>query len=361
MLKYSKINIEGESIMKMLNGYMAGANLGHWISQFKGRTGEEKYRHFDSYIQESDFKRMADWGLDHVRVPVDYFIFENDNNPGVYDENGLKYIDFALECCKKYGLNMVLDLHHAPGFSFSFKYDSERNNLFYDEKQQKRYINIWKMFAKRYVNEKENLSFELLNELVLENSEAWNKLWQVTANEILDISPDRYLIIGSNRWNSCSELKNLVIWDNDNIIYNFHFYEPFIFTHQRASWEKHMLEYKKAVAYPFYIKDHKEFINQHFSDTFSEFDYVGKDFLYKALQPAIDFINRNNRPLYCGEYGVIANADNESAIRWLDDITSIFNEYGIGHAVWSYRGFSNITDDNNNVVSDQMVKLISRK
>lgn len=347
--------------MIKLDGYMAGANLGHWISQFKRTSPDEIKHHFDHYITESDFKRMAKWGMDHVRLPVDYFIFENDDNPGVYDENGLKYIDFVLECCKKYGLNMVLDLHHAPGFSFTFKYDSDKNNLFNDEKQQKRYICIWKMFANRYINEGNNIAFELLNELVLENSQDWNKLWQHAANEILEISPQRLIIVGANRWNSCSELKNLVVWENSNIIYNFHMYEPFIFTHQRAEWEKHMSDYKTPVAYPFDKKDHEAFISEHFSDSFGNFDHINKDFLYQAMQPAIDFIKQHNRPLYCGEYGVIKHADLQSTLRWLEDITSIFNEYGIGHAVWSYRGFSDITDVNNDVVSDEMVKLISRR
>ena len=81
--------------MKPHYGYMAGANLGHGISQY-GSQGKE---HWDSYITEPDIERMAEWGLDHVRVPVDYFLFEKDEAPGVYDESGLKYIDNVLNWC----------------------------------------------------------------------------------------------------------------------------------------------------------------------------------------------------------------------------------------------------------------------
>ena len=56
-----------------LDGYMTGCNLGHWISQY-GRKGAE---HWDTYITEPDFARMADWGVDHIRLPVDYFIPRN--------------------------------------------------------------------------------------------------------------------------------------------------------------------------------------------------------------------------------------------------------------------------------------------
>ena len=43
-------------------------------------------------------------------------------------------------------------------------------------------------------------------------------------------------------------------------------------------------------------------------------------------------------PLYCGEYGVIDLADNDSKIRWAADICSVFNKYGIGRAYWNYKG-----------------------
>lgn len=61
---------------------------------------------------------MQSWGLDHVRLPVDYMLFEFDDAPGVYDEARLDYVDRTLRWCKQYGLNLILDLHHAPGFFF---------------------------------------------------------------------------------------------------------------------------------------------------------------------------------------------------------------------------------------------------
>ncbi|MHB1154235.1 MAG: glycoside hydrolase family 5 protein [Eubacteriales bacterium] len=96
-------------------GYMAGANLGHWISQY----GSKSHDHFSNYITESDIKRISEWGMDHVRLPVDYFLFEDDANPGFYREDGLIYIDRCIEWCNKYNINLVLDLHHAPGFFFA--------------------------------------------------------------------------------------------------------------------------------------------------------------------------------------------------------------------------------------------------
>jgi len=83
--------------------------------------------------------------------------------------------------------------------------------------------------------------------------------------------------------------------------------------------------------------------------------------LKRVLKPAFDFIETNKRPLYCGEYGVIDNASVESAIKWCNDLADLLLAHGIGRAVWSYRGFSAITDGNNAIPNMDYVKAVSRK
>ena len=333
-------------------GYIAGANLGHWISQY----GDKSREHFKSYIQEKDIARIASWGMDHVRVPVDYFIFESDDNPGVYLEDGLVYIDDCLGWCKKNGLNMVLDMHHAPGFFFG---DGDKNCLMEDADMQERYINIWKFFAKRYIAEKDNLVFELLNELVAKSSKQWNDLWMRTAAAIHSVSPKRKIIVGGNYWNSVSELSNLTVSENPDILYTFHMYHPMIFTHQAAGWMENTRRYTVPVKYPVDTAEHAAYYNGNIPE--DEKGILGKKYLERVLAPAFEFIEKNKRPLYCGEYGVISNASTESAIKWCNDLADLFLEHGIGRAVWSYRGFSAITGDSNEVLNIDYVKAVSKK
>jgi|LSQX01.3.fsa_nt_gb aryl-phospho-beta-D-glucosidase BglC (GH1 family) len=53
--------------MNKFNGFKAGVNLGGWISQYHQANKE----HFDSFITEADIARIAGWGMDHVRLPMD--------------------------------------------------------------------------------------------------------------------------------------------------------------------------------------------------------------------------------------------------------------------------------------------------
>lgn len=341
-------------MMYQTEGYMAGTNLGHWLSQY----GAKGHEHHDAYITGQDFARIASWGMDHVRLPVDYFLFEDDGAPGVYREDGLRYIDFALECCQKNGLNLILDLHHAPGFFFG---NGAKNDLFTNPASQARFIAIWELFARRYAGVGDSLRFELLNELVWENSDAWNALWPRCVAAIRAITPERRIVIGGNRWNSVNELENLTVTEDPGILYTFHMYEPMIFTHQKASWMPAMRDYPKTVHFPFAYDDHADFFGGRAPSGMEPGAVVDETYLRRFLAPAVRFIEKNRRPLYCGEYGVIAHAPLPDAIRWLDMVTGIFREYGIGHAVWSYRGFAAVTDAENRVVSDELIRVISRR
>ena len=115
--------------MKRLNGYMAGVNLGGWVSQYAGNLQRDPEHHFDRFITEEDIQRIADFGFDHVRVPFDYPLIEDDDKPFVYKESGFAYLDNCVAWCRKAGINLVLDLHRAPGFSFN---EPEKSVLFGD-------------------------------------------------------------------------------------------------------------------------------------------------------------------------------------------------------------------------------------
>lgn len=340
--------------MKKFTGYMAGANLGHWISQYEDKGKE----HWDAYIQEPDFERMKSWGLDHVRLPVDYMLFESDDKPCVYDEERLGYIDRTLEWCKKYGLNLVLDLHHAPGFFFG---NDGRNDLFTSVTSHDRYLAIWRMFSKRYQAEGDNLVFELLNELKWENSDPWNALWLETAKEIWAISPQRRVIIGSNNSANIAALKDLSSVADDRIIFTFHMYEPCVFTHQLCGWVEGTEKQTEQVPFPFAEADQASFytgIGQ--KVPFEGYGIVDETYLEDYVKRAADYSEQHNQMMYCGEYGVYCAAERQSTLNWLNAVANIMTRHGIGRAVWSYRGFSSITSPDNKTFDADMVAAIAR-
>lgn len=340
-----------------LVGYQIGVNLGGWISQFK----EAKKKHFDTFITEQDIRQIASWGMDHVRLPIDYTIIEKENHPFQYKEEGFAYIDQCIRWCEESHLNIILDLHRTPGYAF---HSLKVNRLFEDDPLQERFLSIWRTFATRYREKGRNVTFELLNEIVEPNSNRWNALSKRAVAAIREIDPDRAIIIGGNHYNSVTTLSELDYIEDDNLVYTFHFYEPHIFTHQKASWEPPMKELNFVVTYPSGTEEYNKYQKQseNFRRNYTFGEKIGKDYIRRYLQPALDFMKERNVSLYCGEYGVIDHAPMEGNLRWHEDLCDILIEYGIGRAVWTYKLMSFPLVDNSSKVRDErLIKIVSKK
>ena len=339
--------------------FQVGVNLGGWISQYPAFETS----HFDTFITPSDIDRIASWGMDHVRLPVDYPVLEADAPPFVYREEGLAYIDACLEWCRARDLSVVLDLHKAPGFSFD---DASVESLFNDPVKQDRLVALWEMLARRYCSIGSTLAFELLNEIVLPSSEPWNRLARRVLAAIRAIDPERWVVVGGNQFNSASQLVNLDLPDDPRLLYTFHFYEPLLFTHQKAPWVPVTREYNQRVEYPGECHGLDKFLAAH-----PELDLTGGFILeprvdraavLRAMQPALDFIARTGRPLYCGEYGVIDRAPTPSLLRWHEDVVAILRKHGIGRAVWSYKQMDfGLVDADGRVIIGNLVKIASER
>jgi hypothetical protein len=338
--------------------YRSGVNLGGWISQCS-----YKKDHIANFIKKEDVEKIASWGLDHIRLPFDYPVLEDDNNPFSYKEEGFDVIDKLLGWCKDSALNLVLDMHKAPGYAFG---NSPQDNIiFTDENAQNRFVSLWQAVTKRYKSEKDNVVFELLNEIVDANGDSWNKIIRKAIEGIHSVDKDRHILLGGPNYNSAEGLDSLEIWDNERVLYNFHFYEPFLFTHQRASWTP-LKNVDINQPYPGKIEGIDK-LKTYFSNqmpgqgkSMTADTVFDKTFLEARLAPAIAFAKRTNKELYCGEYGAIDHAELDSRINYLSDMKELFEKYRIGRACWSYKGMNYTSiDEKGNPVSEKLIKALS--
>jgi len=342
------------SIIK--EGFYKGLNLGGWFSQCKEYTQEN----YNTFIVEKDFKQIKELGFDHVRVPFDYHLILEDDYK-TYIQSGIEHLNRALGWCDKYGLNMILDLHKAPGYSFDSK---DENQLFSDPALQEVAIDIWRLLAREYKGRFRNeVIFELLNEIVEPDSSRWNVLASKMVKAIREIDQERYIMIGGNNYNSCSDLQYIPKYDDDKIVYTFHFYEPFYFTHQKAYWSAKSVGYNQTLEYPGEYVNYDEFAKnypQYYSTGLKE-EGLNKEAMRKYLQPAATFLEENDVPLYCGEYGVIALAPLESRIRWHRDFMSLLDELEIGSGCWSYKEMDfELIDADEKPISMELMNILNR-
>lgn len=73
--------------------------------------------HWDTWITEDDFKRMADYGLNTVRIPIPYWVYNVTEDEPYITQKQIPYIQKALNWSSLYGLDVMMDLHAVPGTS----------------------------------------------------------------------------------------------------------------------------------------------------------------------------------------------------------------------------------------------------
>lgn len=324
-----------------------GINLGGWLSQYKIFDRA----HFNTFIQEADIARIASWGLDHIRLPVDYPVLEETLPNERYDVSGFEYIDQCLNWCQKYALNLLIDLHKAPGYAFG---EWERASLFSNPQHRDRFIKIWAGLADHYRGV-ESVVFELLNEIKLPDSSPWNQLVKEVITIIHEIDANRSIILGGNHYNSPDQLQNLDIYEDHHILYTFHFYFPMVVTHQRAYWVPLLKNISQTVEYPGIYPE----INSFGADMIGNF--MDRGLLKDFLLPALDFMKNTGKSVYCGEFGVIDQAPIETRINWTRDMVSIFNKFNIGWALWTYKAMDfGLVDLEGNVISKELIDTIKQ-
>lgn len=344
--------------MKAFEGYMKGVNLGGWLSQCgEGNYTEER---FSTFIVEKDLDVIKSWGVDHVRLPIDYNVLETEE--GEFKESGFAYVDKCIEWCKARGLNMVLDLHKTKGYVFD---DEAYCNFFDDAGLQQQFIDLWLEMTRRYGQYHDFITFELLNEVTdMEFAEKWNAIAARTIKAIREVNKDIRIMIGGIYNSSIEGLFHLGKPVAENMVYTFHCYSPLIFTHQRAPWvpkipSDYVLHYPGKVAQ--FRDDSKKYFGSDFDGDFEGLDeeYMNEKFFENLFARAVALAEEYDVPLYCGEYGVIDRCTPEETVAWYKDMHAAHEKYQIARAAWSYKLMDfGISDQRMDAVRDELLQYL---
>ena len=316
--------------MKMKDfGFYRGVNLGGWFSQCD--YSKERLDHF---IEEKDFDVMAGWGLDHVRIPMDYNVLEEAD--GALSREGFDRISRAVGWCQARGLKVVLDLHKTAGYSFDA--DEHEGGFFHSEAYQERFYRLWEGLAERF-NDPDRIAFELLNEVTDPSVIGeWNRIAAECIRRIRRIAPRSLILVGSYWNNSPLAVKDLDQPADDRVIYNFHCYDPLNFTHQGATWVP-QLDISKRVSF-----EEAEITPALFEELF---------------ESAIRTAEERGAALYCGEYGVIEEATPEDTVKWYRTIHEVFERHQIARSAWSYREMNfGLSDARLDGVREELVRYL---
>jgi hypothetical protein len=358
--------------MKKFVGFERGMGMGGWLTNYKRfqLLTEDKreiltigdLEHFQTYITERDVQYIASVGFDHIRLGFDQIVMQNTD--GSFREEHFKLLENFVGWCEKYHINAVLNLHKAIG---NYCDVESTVHLIDSERLQNNFVALWLEMERRF-SKATNVAFELLNEVNSVDPDKWNALATRTIDGIRAMNKDRIIIYsGAGGW-SVEGITNMRVYDDEKIIYTFHFYSPFEFTHQRGVLQKGPMFYNRDMPYPCDVERYRDYnrVVWGLEDTYPEYERIDKQFLYDCLAPAKAFIDKHpDKIMWCGEFGNIRHAKLEWRIAWFKDVITFLKENGIPYSVWNYLStpndgnrFSLVDDDKREILSEEFKNVL---
>jgi endoglucanase len=187
-----------------------------------------------------DFARVRAMGMNAVRFYMYAGTFEDDRAPGQYKEAGWQWLDRNIAWARQHGVYLILNMHVPPG---GFQSMGEGRGLWDVPANQDRLVALWRAIAARTAREPMIAGYDLLNEPgVTRSRDQWRLLATRLTKAIREVDTRHIVIVERTNsvakdWGNDGDM-NFFLIDDPNVVYTFHFYEPFDYTHQLASWAK---------------------------------------------------------------------------------------------------------------------------
>jgi aryl-phospho-beta-D-glucosidase BglC (GH1 family) len=337
-----------------------GINLSEWFAQVYDPKGYTK-EHFETWTTAHDIALINSMNFDHVRLSVNpqpmFLRNQADRIPADY----LAYLDAAVKMILDQGFAVILDMHPDSDF---------KQKLVADDSFVEQFEDFWRAFARHYSNTNPDLVFfEILNEPEFRDRYRWEGVQSRLASAIREGAPAHTIIVAGANWSADNELLFMEPLHDANIIYNFHFYDPHIFTHQGATWTTNFQHYLADLPYPSTPENARAATNliPVAVNRLSAIRY-GLDRWDRArIDAEFDEISawgkRWNVPLTCNEFGVYRKTANpQSRAAWLSDVRSSLEKHNIGWTMWDYSGgFAVVVKQNGQPQVDELtVKALGR-
>jgi len=298
--------------------------------------GEEKYNLFfenflKSYFTEPDAEYIHSLGLNLVRIPINYHLFEDDMNPRVIKGGAFEHLDRVIELCAKNQIYTIIDLHALPGFQNQHWHSDNPTHraLFWKHKDfQDRALYLWEVIAEHYKDQPWVAGYDLINEPAEPTGEKLFPYYKRLRDAIRKIDPNHILFLEGDRY-AVDFNKFTEIWDN--VVYTNHDY---------------------AIPGFIYGGDYPGYTGNRYFDK----DTLEHDFLEKS-----EFMFSHHVPLWVGEFGPVYTGNpekDEMRYQALKDQLAYYRKYKVSWCIWLYKdmGLQAIMHQNENT---PYMKLVS--
>ena len=331
-----------------------GINTSAWFAQVYDPRGYSK-EHFESWTTATDIALIKSMGFDHVRLSVSPEPMFHNKRPDEFPSEYLGYLDSAVKMILDQELAVVIDLHPES----EFKAKLNRN----DDDMVQQFTDFWRALAHHYSTwDADRIFFEVMNEPEFTDRNRWYGVQAKVVGAIREGAPRHTIIATGANWSSDDELVSMEPLRDPDIIYNFHFYEPHMFTHQGATWGAYQWHWLKGLHYPSSpeavaqtaanvpVPLYRLFVIRYGQDRW------GAERMEAEINQVSEWAKRYNVPVVCNEFGVFRMySDPKDRAVWISDFRKTLEKHGIGWAMWDYSGgFGVVTKKDGKAVPDEV-------
>ena len=303
-----------------------GVNVTRWFC-YQGGPGTPE--HFRTYLKPADLDEFHRLGIHFVRLCL---APETVDDAGKPRAAAMPSVDAAAERLEKAGLAVVLDLHDNGQLKLDTTGDGPAFTTF------------WEGMARRYRGKGyRDLVFELLNEPVFEkNPEAWWALQRRTVAAIRAIDPRRTILVTGTGYGGIEPLTKLPVLPERNLVYSFHCYDPFWFTHQGATWAGEAPKEIKGLEFPANpanADDVASRMTKPYDGWVRDYgqSHDGGPYLLGRLKIASDWGRAHGVPVVMGEFGAYPPVSPpESRARWFMAMRGAIAALRLPNCLWGY-------------------------
>lgn len=329
-----------------------GINTSIWFAQAPGRYTVDRLR---ALITADDFALMHRLGFDHIRLSIDpdpLLLWMNQRPEGIAFVGEL---DRVLHEANEQGLAVIVDIHPESRF---------KQELLTGSEPVHRFAALWRALAGHFAASDPSLVFfELMNEPEQTDPFRWIGIEEETVAAIRAVAPHHTLIATGAHWSGLEDLLETQPLADRNVIYTFHDYEPFPFTHQGATWTDPRVRPLRGVPYPSTPDNVSANIAQEPTPNGQLFvmNYGLNRWDAQRVERTVAFAAQwgelHHVPVFCGEFGVHKPfADPKARAAWTHDMRVALESHNIGWNMWDYQdNFGLVTKRNGVATPDPLL------
>jgi endoglucanase len=322
-----------------------GVNLSGWF----GGWGDYSQEHTSTYITAADFTAMHAMGIRYVRFPLDPILLTRGGLLSPGKDQLWKRIDDALDMAMNAGL--AVDFVVFPRDDYKQQLATQNG--------VDQFVMLWQVLTKHLVSrDPDSFFFELMNESEVQDSYRWIGIQSTVVQAIRRIAPQHTVLASGAHYDSIPDLLETQPLPDANVIYTFHFYEPYPFTHQGAPWGSVEWNYYKNIPYPATPEQVAALEGSILGDSaryqlylFGQGNWNAKG-ISQRLAFAASWGRERGVPIICNEFGAFRDtAPSDSRTRYLHDVRTGLEEQGIGWAMWDWSGNFGLVTHSNGIVT----------